>query len=178
MNNIRIITFFIFLGIFVAAFQIGSMSSVSEEEANAFMAEFEELVLDIDAFGIFTHNTVIALPMFIPGFGIAWGIFSAWSTGFAFAAIATTIPEIGEIPPLSILFLSPFGLMEITAYSIGISRSFILIRAVSKKISLRPFIKPTVMEIGIVIGLLLAGGYLEFYMIELAQQEGLEMPGF
>jgi hypothetical protein len=178
MNNIRIITFFIFLGIFVAAFQIGSMSSVSEEEANAFMAEFEELVLDIDAFGIFTHNLIISLPMFIPGFGVAWGIFSAWSTGFAFAAIATTIPEIGEIPPLSILFLSPFGLMEITAYSIGISRSFILIRAVSKKISLRPFIKPTVMEIGIVMGLLLAGGYLEFYMIELAQQEGLEMPGF
>ena len=178
MNNIRIITFFIFLGIFVAAFQIGSMSSVSEEEANAFMAEFEELVLDIDAFGIFTHNSIIALPMFIPGFGVAWGLFSAWSTGFAFAAIATTIPEIGEIPPLSILFLSPFGLMEITAYSIGISRSFILIRAVSKKISLRPFIKPTVMEIGIVMGLLLAGGYLEFYMIELAQQDGLEMPGF
>ena len=178
MNNIRIITFFIFLGIFVAAFQIGSMSSVSEEEANAFMAEFEELVLDIDAFGIFTHNLIISLPMFIPGFGVAWGIFSAWSTGFAFAAIATTIPEIGEIPPLSILFLSPFGLMEITAYSIGISRSFILIRAVSKKISLRPFIKPTVMEIGIVMGLLLAGGYLEFYMIELAQQEGLEIPGF
>ena len=178
MNNIRIITFFIFLGIFVAAFQIGSMSSVSEEEANAFMAEFEELVLDIDAFGIFTHNLTIALPMFIPGFGVAWGIFSAWSTGFAFAAIATTVPEIGEIPPLSILFLSPFGLMEITAYSIGISRSFILIRAVSKKISLRSFIKPTVMEIGIVVSLLLAGGYLEFYMIELAQQEGLEMPGF
>ena len=178
MNNIRIITFFVFLGIFVAAFQIGSMSSVSEEEANAFMAEFEELVLDIDAFGIFTHNTVIALPMFIPGFGVAWGIFSAWSTGFAFAAIATIVPEIGEIPPLSILFLSPFGLMEIAAYSIGISRSFILIRAVSKKISLRPFIKPTVMEIGIVMGLLLAGGYLEFYMIELAQQEGLEIPGF
>ena len=179
MNNIRIITFFIFLGIFVAAFQIGSMSSVSEEEANAFMAEFEELVLDIDAFGIFTHNTVIALPMFIPGFGVAWGIFSAWSTGFAFAAIATTVPEIGEIPPLSILFLSPFGLMEITAYSIGISRSFILIQAVIKKISLRPFIKPTVMEIGIVMGLLLAGGYLEFYMIELAQEKGLmDMPGF
>ncbi len=178
MNNIRIITFFIFLGIFVAAFQIGSMSSVSEEEANAFMAEFEELVLDIDAFGIFTHNLIISLPMFIPGFGVAWGIFSAWSTGFAFAAIATTVPEIGEIPPLSILFLSPFGLMEITAYSIGISRSFILIRAVSKKISLRLFIKPTVMEIGIVMGLLLAGGYLEFYMIELVQQEGLEMPGF
>jgi len=178
VNKIRIITFFVFLGIFAAAYQIGSMTSVSEEEANIFMEEFKELVLDIDAFGIFVHNTTIALPMFIPGFGVAWGLFSAWSTGFAFAAIASTVPEIREIPPLSILFLSPFGLMEIVAYSIGISRSFILIRAVSKKINLIPFIKPTVIEIGIVVALLLAGGYLEFYMIELAQQEGLEMPGF
>jgi len=105
-------------------------------------------------------------------------IFSAWSTGFAFAAISIIVPEIGDIPPLSILFLSPFGLMEVFAYSLGISRSFILIRAVSKKISLVPFIKPTVIEIGIVMALLLAGGYLEFYMIELAQQESLEMPGF
>jgi len=177
VNNIRIITFFIFLGIFAAAFQIGSMTSVDEEEANAFMSEFEELVLDIDAFGIFVHNTTIALPMFIPGFGVAWGIFAAWSTGFAFAAISTTSPEIAEIQPLSILFLSPFGLMEVFAYTIGISRSFILIRAVSKKINLIPFIKPTITEIGIVVALLLAGGYIEFYMIELIQQEGLEMPG-
>ena len=178
VNRIRIITFFIFLGIFAAAFQIGSMTSVSEEEAEAFMSEFEELVLDIDAFGIFVHNTTIALPMFIPGFGVAWGLFSAWSTGFAFAAIASTIPEIGEIPPLSILFLSPFGLMEVFAYSLGISRSFILIRAITKKINLLPLIKPTAIEIGVVLAVLLAGGYLEFYMIELAQQEGLEMPGF
>ncbi len=178
VNKIRIITFFIFLGIFAAAYQIGSMSSVSEEEANAFMSEFEDLILDIDAFGIFVHNTTIALPMFIPGFGVAWGIFSAWSTGFAFAAIASTIPEVRDIPPLSILFLSPFGLMEVFAYSLGISRSFILIRAVSKKINLIPFIKPTAIEIGIVVALLLTGGYLEFYMIELAQQEGLEMSGF
>ncbi len=178
MNKIRIITFFIFLGIFAAFFQIGSMSSVSEEEAIAFMSEFEDLVLDIDAFGIFVHNTTIALPMFIPGFGVVWGIFSAWSTGFAFAAITVVIPEIGDIPPLSILFLSPFGLMEVFAYSLSISRSFILIRAISKKISLTQFIKPTVIEIGIVVALLLVGGYLEFYMIELAQQEGLEIPGF
>jgi len=178
VNRIRIITFFVFLGIFAAVFQIGSMSSVSEEEAEAFMSEFKDLVLDIDAFGIFVHNTTIALPMFIPGFGVVWGIFSAWSTGFAFAAIATTIPEIGEIPPLSLLFLSPFGLMEVFAYSLSISRSFIIIRAISKKISLIPLIKPTVIEIGIVLTLLFVGGYLEFYMIELIQQEGFEMPGF
>ena len=179
MNKIRIITFFVFLGFFAAAFQIGSMSTVSEEEAKAFMAEFEDLILDIDAFGIFTHNLTIALPMFIPGFGVGWGLFSAWSTGFAFASIALTVPQIAEIPPLSILFLTPFGLIELIAYSFGISRSFILIRAVIKKIDLVPLIKPTFIEIGIVVGLLFVGGYLEFYMIELAQQERImDVPGF
>ena len=173
MIKIRIITFFIFLGIFAATYQIGSMSTVSEEEANEFMSEFEDLILDIDAFGIFLHNITLALPMFIPGFGVAWGLFSAWSTGFAFAAIVVIAPEIGEIPPLAILFLSPFGFMELVAYSLGISRSFILIQAIIKKINLVPLIKPTVIEIGIAMALLLVGGYLEFYMIELAAEEGV-----
>ncbi len=108
MIKIRIITFFMFLIIFTIIFQLGSMSTVSEEEANMFMEEFKKLVLDIDGFGIFVHNTTIALPMFIPGFGIVWGLFSAWSTGYAFASIATIMPEIANISPLSILFLSPF----------------------------------------------------------------------
>lgn len=172
MNKIRIIVFFIFLGLFAVAYQIGSMSTVSEEEVKAFMAKFEELVLDIDAFGIFIHNLTLSLPMFIPGFGVAWGLFSAWSTGFTFASIALTTPQIAEIPPLSIL-LSPFGLMELVAYSFGISRSFILIKAIVKKTNLVPLVKPTLIEIGIVVGLLFAGGYLEFYMIEMAQKEGL-----
>ena len=50
MNRIRLILFFVFLGIFSAAFQIGSMSTVSEEDANTFMDVFEKLVLDIVAF--------------------------------------------------------------------------------------------------------------------------------
>jgi hypothetical protein len=178
MNKIRIITFFTFLLIFTIIFQLGSMSTVSDEEASMFMEEFKKLVLDIDGFGIFVHNTTIALPMFIPGFGIVWGLFSAWSTGYAFASIATIMPEIANISPLSILFLSPFGLMEIFAYSLGISRSFILIKAVITKTNLSQFIKPTIIEIGFVVALLLVGGYVEFYMIELVQNESIEMPGF
>ena len=178
MNKNRIILFFIFLAVFTIIFQLGSMSTVSQVEADLFMEEFKKLVLDIDAFGIFVHNTTIALPMFIPGFGIFWGLFSSWSTGYAFAAIATSVPEVANISPLTILFLSPFGLMEISAYSLGISRSFILIKAIITKTSLLQFIKPTIIEIGIVIALLLAGGYIEFYMIELVENENLEMPGF
>ena len=52
------------MGIFAGTYQIGSMSTVSQEEADVFMSEFEELVMDIDGFGIFTHNTTIALPMY------------------------------------------------------------------------------------------------------------------
>jgi len=177
MNKIRIITFFVFLAIFTGIFQLGSMSTVSEEESLLFMEEFEKLVLDIDAFGIFVHNTTIALPMFIPGFGVFWGLFSSWSTGYAFAAIVVSMPEIANISPLSVLFLSPFGLMEIFSYSLAISRSFILIKAIITKTNLSQFIKPTIIEIGVVIVLLLVGGYVEFYMIELVQNESIEMPG-
>lgn len=178
MFKIRIITFFIFMGLFAVVFQIGSMTIVNEEEATTFMSEFEKLVKDIDAMGIFLHNTTISLPMFIPGFGVVWGLFSAWSTGFAFSAIVSISPELAKIPPLTILFLSPFGIMELTAYSIATSRSFILIKAVYKKSNLIPFLKPTILEIGIVVGLLLAGGYLEYYIIKLVQEEGIMLPGF
>ena len=113
--------------------------------------------------------------MFLPGFGVAWGLFSAWSTGFAFAAIVSITPELEQIPPLTILYLSPFGLMELSSYSLATSRSFILIRAISKKTNLKPLLKPTLLEVGILIGLLLAGGFLEDYMIKLAQDEEFEM---
>ena len=166
------------MGLFSAAYQLGSMSEVSEEEATTFMAEFENLIEDIDAFGIFLHNTTISLPMFLPGFGVAWGLFSAWSTGFAFSAIVSISPQLSEVPPLAILYLSPFGIMELVAYSLATSRSFILIRAISKKNNLASLVKPTGIEIGIVVGLLLAGGYLEYYMIELATEQGFKMPGF
>lgn len=165
------------MGLFAATYQIGSMSKVSEDEAKIFMSEFEKLVKDIDAIGIFLHNSSISLPMFIPGFGVAWGLFSAWSTGFAFSAIVSVSPELAKIPPLAILFLSPFGIMELTAYSIATSRSFMLIRAISKKTNLIPFIKPTAIEIGIVIGLLLAGGYLEDFMIRLTHEKSIGLPG-
>ncbi len=172
-RKIRIATFFIFMGLFSAAYQIGSFYEVSEEDAEIFLEEFEEIIGDIDSMGIFLHNASIALPMFIPGFGIAWGFFTAWSTGYAFSAIATLFPELSKIPPLAILYLSPFGLMELTAYSLGTSRSFILIHMIIKKVNLRPAIRGTAIEIGVMLGLLLAGGFLEYYMIQLTEENGL-----
>ena len=142
------------------------MVEVSLEDAELFMEEFNELIEDIDGIGIFLHNAMIAIVMFIPGAGVGWGLFSAFQTGQAFAAIALLTPEIASIPPLTLLYLSPFGLMELVAYSLGISRSYLLIYKIIKKISIKTDYKITATEIGIVIGLLLAGGFLEAYLIE------------
>ena len=174
----RLVIFLIFMALFSASYQIGSMSDVNEEDAKTFLEEFEELVEGIDAIGIFTHNTTIALPMFIPGFGIAWGLFAAWSTGYAFASIVSLTPALAEVPPLALLYISPFGIMELVAYSLGISRSYILIRMIMQKINLATAWKVTSIEVGIMLGLLLGGGFLEHYMITLVQETGMELPGF
>ena len=47
-----------------------------------------------------------------------------------------------------------------------------------KKISLYSAIKPTAIEIGIAVGLLVAGGFLEDYMIKLSQETGFKILGF
>ena len=140
---------------------------ISQEDAELFMEEFEELIEGIDGVGIFLHNSFIALVMFIPGAGVVWGLFSGFQTGQAFSAIALLIPEVANIHPLALLYASPFGIMELVAYSLGMSRSYLLIYKIIKKISIKPDYKITAIEIGIVLGLLLAGGFLEAYLIDL-----------
>jgi len=166
----RIILFFIFLGIFSLSFQIGATSEVSPEEANEFVQEFLSSTQDIDGFGIFLNNISASFPMFVPGVGIILGIFSAWSTGFGFAAITTMAPGLAEIEPLSILYYSPYGLMELVVYSIAMSRSFLVVYSLAKKVNPKSLIKPSLIEIGIAVGLLLIAAFLEEYMISLAQQ--------
>ena len=162
----RIVLFFVFLGIFSASFAVGAEIQVSEEESKIVLEELESLIDEIDAVGIFTHNTSLALPMFIPGFGIAWGAFAAFSTGMAFSVIQDANPILENIPSLTILFMSPFGLMEIAAYSIAMSRSYMIVHKMIKRMSIRPDFRVIGLEIAIVIGLLLIGGFVEYYFIE------------
>ena len=162
----RIVLFFVFLGIFSASFAIGAEIQVSEEEGKIVLEELESLIGEIDAVGIFTHNTSLALPMFIPGFGIAWGAFAAFSTGMAFSVIQDANPMLENIPSLTILFMSPFGLMEIAAYSIAMSRSYMIIHKMIKRMSIRQDFRVIGLEIAIVVGLLLTGGFVEWHFIE------------
>ena len=166
MRNFRIVSFFIFVAIFSLTFALASEIQLTEDEVTEIIEEFDEMTEGIDGAGIFIHNVSIALPMFIPGFGIFWGLFAAFSTGIAFSAMKSTIPLLNQIPPLSILFMSPFGLMEVAAYSIAMSRSYILIHKIIKKMPIRPDIRVTCIEVAILVALLLAGGFLEYFLIE------------
>ena len=165
MQN-RIVLFFIFLGIFSASFAIGAEVKVSEEESAIVLEEFETLLDEIDAVGIFSHNTLLALPMFIPGFGIAWGAFAAFSTGMAFSVLQDANPMLANIPSLTILFMTPFGLMEVAAYSIAMSRSYMIVHKMIKRMSIRSDVRVIGLEVAILIGLLLAGGFIEYYFIQ------------
>ena len=164
----RIIIFLIFTAIFAAVYGSSAMlSEPTEAEVQEIMDFFDSIVDTIDGIGIFAHNTTIAIPMFIPGFGAIWGLFSAWSTGFAFAAIQTATPELGDVNPLALL-LTPFGLMELAAYSIAMSRSFLLAKTLLQRKSILAEKTMILAEIGIVTALLVIGGVVEMYMIDMS----------
>ncbi len=158
------------MAIYSLSFQIGTTTEVSPEYANDFVQEFLSSTQDSDGFGFFLNNVSASLPMFVPGLGAILGIYSGWSTGFGFAALITMAPGLANIEPLTILYYSPFGLMELAAYSIAMSRSFHVVYSMVKKVNPISLIKPSLIEIGIVIGLLVIAGFLEEYMIKLAQE--------
>ena len=162
----RIVLFFVFLGIFSASFAVGAEIQVSEEESAIILEELESLISEIDAVGIFAHNISLALPMFIPGFGIAWGAFAAFSTGMAFSVLQGANPMLENIPSLTVLFMTPFGLMEIAAYSIAMSRSYMIVHKMIKRMQIRSDVRVIGLEVAILIGLLLAGGFIEYYFIQ------------
>ena len=162
----RIVLFFIFLGIFSVSFAAGAEVQVSEEESAIVLEQFESLIGNIDAVGIFVHNLSLSIPMFIPGFGIAWGAFAAFSTGMAFSVLQDANPVLENIPSLTVIFMTPFGLMEVAAYSIAMSRSYMIVHKMIKRMSIRSDVRVIGLEVAILIGLLLAGGFIEYYFIQ------------
>jgi len=157
--------FFVFVGLFTASFQIGATTELSLEESLAIVSDFDNIIEDIDSVGIFLNNLSIGLPNFIPGFGPAWGLYSGWSTGIAVSGIWFMSPELSDIPPLVIFYASPFGFIELIAYSIGMSRGAFLVFSFVKHHSINSILKWTIVEISIAVALLAVGAVMEISMI-------------
>jgi len=97
-----------FLGLFLA----GTLTPLTAEESTMLLTEMakatEALAEEIDPIFIAVHNTSIALPMFIPGFGVIWGDIAGYQTGLIVAAMASEIDGFEGWMGLS-LFITPVG---------------------------------------------------------------------
>lgn len=164
--SLRIILFFMFLGFFTISFLVGTLTVLAEDDSKTIFDEFNQSMSEIDSIEIFLNNLTIGLPMFIPGVGPAWGLYSGWSTGVSFSAITSMSPALSDFQPLDIFYASPFGFLELVAYSLGMSRGTFLIVAFIQKSSKKPLAIWSSVEIAIAIILLLIGGLIEPSMIE------------
>jgi uncharacterized membrane protein SpoIIM required for sporulation len=161
----RLIYLALGISAFLIAYSAGASIHMSIKETNILKQQFSEQIKDINQFGIFINNVRLALGMFIPVLGIGLGIFSGFSTGMVFSAIALTSPLIKNIPPLLIL-ITPFGLLEIFAYGLALSRSGILFyQLIKRKSSWKEYAIPLLRESSIVIVVLLIGAIIEWQTI-------------
>ncbi|MBT5842585.1 MAG: stage II sporulation protein M [Thaumarchaeota archaeon] len=175
MIKTRLITFLIFVGLFSLSLQLGSLYPIDELDAREILFDFLDTVEEIDSFGLFVNNASLSLPMFIPGAGLIWGLYSGTSTGFTYGALASLTPELSNVPAISILYTTVFGFLELIAYSIAMSRSYLLFYGLIKRSNLKTQLIPLGIEIGIVVVLLFIGGTLESSMLEEVQQDILSI---
>jgi uncharacterized membrane protein SpoIIM required for sporulation len=160
-----LIAFAVFIGIFLVSYTIGNFYKMSEEDTKNFAKDLSSSTAGIGAIGIFLHNSSVSLPMFIPGFGAAWGAFIGWQTGAAFEALKATNSSLSNMPAIALLLGSPFGVLELGAYSLGMSRRYLLIWRIVKRNPIKKEIRPTLIEIGISIGILIIAAVIESSMI-------------
>ncbi len=149
--------------VFLVAYSAGAAVHMGKQQTADLRQHFAQQIRGIDQNGIFINNAKIALGMFVPAAGIGLGVISGFYTGMIFTAIAQT-STLNNVPPLIIL-ITPFGIMEVFAYGIAISRSGILIYQLVKKKPWREYAIPILIEVGIVILVLLVGAVIEWQII-------------
>ena len=164
----------IFVGVFLLSAQTGYWIPISDSDAQILYDTFLNSLPEISESTITLHNFSLNLVMFIPGFGMVFGAFTAIQTGIAFN-VANIVNDMSfEVTPALVLLITPFGLMELFAYAIAMSRSFILMTSLknimkmeksSRNKILKNQIKGVSIDVGIVGLLLIAGGIIEYWMI-------------
>jgi len=164
-SKIRLYYFLIGMIVFSGSYYFGSEITMSVIDAQLLFDEFEFQVIDIDALSITTHNLLLALVMFVPGFGVIFGGISGFETGVVITAMKTIYPELQDFSVLALLLVTPFGILELISYGIAISRSGMILRHINSKINLQLMIRPVIIEVIIVLVLLFVGGQMEYLMI-------------
>ena len=147
------------------AYSAGAAIQMTTQEASELTTGFESQVADIGTWGLFYNNLKAALAMFVPGIGVIIGAYTAVSTGTIFAALGTSYPELEGVSPLALL-ATPFGILEILAYGLAMSRSWMLVYQLVAKKPWRVYAIPTLIEVSMVVVMLLVASVLEAQVIQ------------
>ena len=166
----RIIYLLVGILAFIVFFTIGTFVTFDESTSQLLKEQFQNKIKNIDSMGIFLNNFLISILMFVPGIGIAFGLFSGFSTGNIFVIITRDLPI--QIPPL-IVFLTIFGIMELVSYGIAISRSYLLLISMLKRTNIKENLIYAGIEIAIVAIILFFGAIIEWDLIK--QSGGLNI---
>ena len=166
----RILYLLIGILVFIIFFTLGTLVNFDESTSQLLKEQFQNKIKNIDSTGIFLNNFLISILMFVPGIGIAFGLFSGFSTGNIFVIITRDLPI--QIPPL-LVFLTIFGIMELVSYGIAISRSYLLLTSILKRTNIRENLIYTGIEIGIVVIILFFGAIIEWDLIK--QSGGVDL---
>ena len=158
----RILYLLIGILVFIIFFTLGTFVNFDESTSQLLKEQFQNKIKNIDSVGIFLNNFLISILMFLPGIGIAFGLFSGFSTGNIFMILTRDLPI--QIPPL-LVFLTIFGIMELVSYGIAISRSYLLLIRILKRSNIKESLIHTGIEIGIVAIILLFGAIIEWDFI-------------
>ena len=159
----RILYLIVGILVFLIFFTIGTSISFDKSTSELLKEQFQNKIKNIDNIGIFANNFLISILMFIPGIGIAFGLFSGFSTGNIFMIITQDLPT--QIPPL-LVFLTIFGMMELISYGIAISRSYLLLIHILKRTNIKENLIHTGIEIGIVAIILFFSALIEWNLIK------------
>lgn len=159
----RILYLIVGILVFLIFFTIGTSVSFEKSTSELLKEQFQNKIKNIDNIGIFANNFLISTLMFIPGIGIAFGLFSGFSTGNIFMIITQDLPI--RIPPLFV-FLTIFGMMELISYGIAISRSYLMLIHILKRTNIKENLIHTGIEIGIVAIILFFSAIIEWNLIK------------
>ncbi len=165
----RILYLLVGILVFLIFFTIGTSVTFDKSTSQLLKEQFENKIKNIDSIGIFVNNFLISILMFVPGIGIAFGLFSGFSTGNIFMIITRDLPI--QIPPL-LIFLTIFGMMELVSYGIAISRSYLLLINIVKRTNIKENLIYAGIEIGVVAIILFFSAIIEWDLIK--QSGGLD----
>lgn len=167
-KRIRLALFLASLGVFVAAFLLGSVASLSLQDAKEIEREFMDIYgRNPSATLILRNNVTLCLLFLVPVFGTALMAFVGYSTGTVLSALALVYKE----PSALLLALATLGLpwawMEFTAYSLASSEGMMIIVALVGR-TLRREAKTFLIVLAASVALLVLGALVEVWVIRSA----------